>query len=159
PTQPGVETFPTKEERQKSSLAALERVRADYPRSTAAQTALAEIGFLKLKQGDAAGAQLALQEFGKAAPKDHPLRAVAQESLGYALEAAGKLEEARAAFAQLAQDGAPDKAAFHQARIALLQGKPDARQQLEQVAKDYAKEPIALEANMRLEVSALPPAG
>jgi tetratricopeptide (TPR) repeat protein len=134
-------------------------VRADYPGSTAARTALAQIGFLKLKQGDAAGAQLALQQFAKEAPADHPLRAVAQESLGYALEMQGKLDQARAAFAQLARDGVPDRAAFHQARIALLEGKPEARQELEQVAKDYAKEPIGLEANMRLEVASLPPPG
>jgi hypothetical protein len=159
PAQPGVETFPTDEERAKASLAALEKVRSDYPRSTAAQTALAQIGFLKLKQGDAAGAQAALQQFVKEAPNDHPLRVVAQESLGYARERQGKLDEARAAFAQLARDGAPDRAAYQQARIALLEGKPDARQQLEQVAKDYAKEPIAMEANMRLEVASLPPPG
>lgn len=157
PAQPGVETFPSKEERDKASLAALEKVRGDYPGSTAARTALAEIGFLKLKQGDAAGAQLALQQFTKDAASDHPLRAVAQESLGYALERQGKLDEARAAFAQLARDGVPDRAAYHQARIALVEGKPDARQQLEQVAKDYAKEPIGMEANMRLEVASLPP--
>jgi tetratricopeptide (TPR) repeat protein len=159
PAEPGVETFPSNEERAKASLAALEKVRTDYPRSTAAQTALAQIGFLKLKQGDAAGAQAALQQFVKEAPNDHPLRTVAQESLGYALEMQGKLDEARAAFAQLARDGAPDRAAYQQARIALLEGKPDARQQLEQVAKDYAKEPIGMEANMRLEVASLPPPG
>jgi len=158
PAQPGVETFPSNEERAKASLAALEKVRADYPRSTAAQTALAQIGFLRLKQGDAAGAQLALQQFVKDTPNDHPLRAVAQESLGYALERQGKLDEARAAFAQLARDGAPDRAAYQQARIALVEGKPDARQQLEQVAKDYPKDSVGMEANMRLEVASLPPA-
>jgi hypothetical protein len=158
PAQPGEETFPSADERAKASLAALEKVRSDYPRSTAAQTALAQIGFLKLKQGDAAGGQLALQQFTKEAANDHPLRAVAQESLGYALEMQGKLEEARAAFAQMARDGVPDRAAYQQARIALVEGKPDARQQLEQVAKDYAKEPIGMEANMRLEVASLPPA-
>src|SRR5438128_9438239 len=89
PAQPGVETFPSKEERQKAALAALEKVRADYRRSTAADTAQAQIGFLKLKDGDAAGAQAALQEFLKGASKDHPLRPFAQESLGYALEAQG----------------------------------------------------------------------
>ena len=157
PPQPGIETFPSKEERQKAALAALEKVRAGYPRSTAADTAQAEIGFLELKDGDAAGAQAALQEFLKSASKDHPLRAFAQESLGYALEAQGKLDEARSAFAALAHEGAPDRAAFHEGRIDLLQGKPEAKQKLEQVAKDYAKEPVALEANLRLELSSLPP--
>jgi hypothetical protein len=157
--QPGVETFPSKEERHKAALPALERVRTDFPRSTAAQTAEAQIGFLKLKAGDAAGAQAALQAFLDGAPGGHPLRAMAQESIGYALEAQGKLEEARTAFARLAHDGAPERAAFQEARIALVAGKPEARQQLEQVAKEYAKEPVAMEANMRLELSSLPPPG
>jgi len=156
---PGVPAFANKDERTKATLAALEKVRSDFPRSTAARTAVAQIGFLKLKEGDAAGAQAALQQFVKDAARGHPLRPVAQESLGYAFEAQGKLEEARAAFAQLVQDGVPARAAFQQARIALVEGKPDARAQLEQVAKDYAKEPIAQEANMRLEVAALPPPG
>ena len=159
PADPGVQTFASKEERTKATLAALEKMRRDYPRSAAAETALAEIGFVKLKEGDAAGAQAALQQFANEAAKEHPLRVTAQESLGYALEAQGKLEEARAAFGQLAQDGAPARAAFQQARIALLEGKPDARQQLEQVAKDYPKEPIAQEASMRLAVASLPPPG
>jgi len=159
PSDPGTQPFANKEERAKAALAALEKVRSDYPRSAAAQTALAQIGFLKLKQGDAAGAQAALQQFVKDAAREHPLRPVAQESLGYALEAQGKLEEARTAFAQLAEQGAPARAAFQQARIALLEGKPDARQQLEQVAKDYSKEPIAQEASMRLAVASLPPPG
>jgi hypothetical protein len=157
--QPGVETFPSKEERQKATLQALEKVRADFPRSTAAQTAEAQIGFLELKAGDAAGAQAALQAFLDGAPGGHPLRTMAQESIGYALEAQGKLEEARTAFARLAHDGAPERAAFQEARIALVAGKPEARQRLEQVAKDYAKEPVAMEANMRLELSSLPPPG
>jgi len=158
PAQPGVETFPSKEERQKAALAALEKVRADYPRSTPAQTAQAQIGFLKLKEGDAAGAQAALQGFLQGSSKNHPLRTFAQETLGYAFEAQGKLDEARAAFAALAHEGAADRAAFHDARIDLLQGKPEAKQKLEQVAKDYAKEPVALEANLRLELASLPPA-
>jgi hypothetical protein len=159
PADPGTPAFASKEERAKATLGALEKVRADYPRTPAARTALAEIGFLKMKQGDAAGAQAALQQFANEAPREHPLRAVAQESLGYALEAQGKMEEARAAFAQLAEDGAPARAAFQKARIALLEGKPDARQQLEQVAKDYPKEAIAQEANMRLELATLPAPG
>ena len=157
--QPGVETFASKQERQKASLAALEKVRSDFAGSTAAQTAEAQIGFLKLKDGDAAGAQAALRAFLDRASNGHPLRALAQESMGYALEAQGKLDEARAAFAELAHDGAPERAAFQEARVALVAGKPEAKQQLEQVAKDYAKDPIAMEANMRLELSSLPPPG
>src|SRR5207237_4482965 len=85
--QPGVETFPSKEERQKAALQALEKVRADFPRSTAAQTAEAQSGFIKLKAGDAAVAQAAPQPFLGDAPGGHPLRALARESVWYAREA------------------------------------------------------------------------
>jgi tetratricopeptide (TPR) repeat protein len=159
PAQPGQETFPSKEEREKAVIAALEKVRANAGNSTAAQTALAEIGFHKLKAGDAAGAQKDLQDFLASAGRDHPLRPFAQESLGYALEAQNKLDEAKAAFEKLRDLDLPARADFQVARLALLQGKPDARQQLEKVAKDYPKEmDVVRAANERLEIAALPPA-
>ena len=156
--QPGEETFPSKDEREKAVTAALEKVRAEHGGTTAARTALAEIAFRKLRRGEAAAAQQDLEEFLKSAGNDHPLRGFATESLGYALEAQGKLEEAKAAFARLADADLKERAAFHAARIALIEGKPDARQQLEQVAKDYPKDPVALEANQRVEIASLPKA-
>ena len=147
---PGQQTFASKE--------ALEKVRADHGGTTAARTALAEIGFHKLKSGDAAGAQKDLQEFLAGAAKDHPLRPFAQESLGYALEAQGHLDEARAAFEKLRELDLPARADYQVARLALVQGKPDARQQLERVAKDHPKEmDVVREANERLELASLPP--
>jgi tetratricopeptide (TPR) repeat protein len=159
PSQPGQETFPSKDEREKAVIAALEKVRADHGGSTAAQTALAEIGFHKLKAGDGTGAQKDLQDFLSAAGRNHPLRPFAQESLGYALEAQGKLDEAKAAFEKLRDLDLPARADFQSARLALVQGKPEARQQLERVAKEYPKEmDVVRAANERLELAALPPA-
>ncbi len=156
--QPGQETFPSKEERDKAVLAALERVRKDYGGTTAAETALAELGFYKLKQGDAASAQKDLQEFLGSGGQDHPLRPFAQESLGYAFEAQNKLDDARAAFEKLRDVGLPARADFQAARLALIQGKPDAKQQLERVTKEYPKElDVVRAANERLELAALPP--
>ncbi len=155
--QPGVETFPSKDEREKALLAALEKVRADYGSTLAARTAQAELGFHKLNDGDAPGAQALLQDFLSAAGRDHPLRAFALESLGYAQEAQGKLDEAAGTFAKLGEAGAEERAKFQQARIALLEKKPDAKAQLEAVAKAYPKDPVSMEANLRLELSALPP--
>ena len=40
---------------------------------------------------------------------------------------------------------------------ALIENKPDAKQQLEKVAKEYPKDPVSLEANQRLEIASLPP--
>ena len=156
--QPGQETFPSKEEREKAVIAALEKVRAGHRGTTAAQTALAEIGFHKLKGADAAGAQKDLEEFLASAPRGHPLRPFAQESLGYALEAQNRLEEAKAAFEKLRDLEFPARADYQVARLALLEGKPDARQQLERVAKDHPKDlDVVREANERLELASLPP--
>jgi len=155
--QAGEKTFPTRAERDKAVLEALEQVRKEYPRTRAGETALSQIGFHKLRAGDAAGAQAALDEFLKSAGNGHPLRAFATESLGYAYEAQGKLDAAKEAFARLAQADAPERAAFHEARLALVENKPDAKQRLEKVAKEYPKDPVALEATQRLEISALPP--
>lgn len=157
--QPGQESFPSKEERSKAAVAALDKVRADHGGTTAAQTALAELGFLKLKAGDAAAAQKDLTDFLAGAGKDHPLRAFAQESLGYAAEAQGKLDDARAAFEKLRDLGLPARADYQAARLALVQGKPEAKAQLEKIAKDYPKDTdVVREANARLELASLPPA-
>ena len=158
PAQPGQETFPSKEERTKAALAALEKVHAEHGGTTAGATALAEIGFLKLKSGDAAGAQKDLADFLGAAAKDHPLRPFAQESLGYAFEAAGKLDEARAGFEKLREMDMPARADYHAARLSLMQNKPDAKQQLERITKEYPKETeVVRAANERLELASLPP--
>jgi tetratricopeptide (TPR) repeat protein len=156
--QPGQETFPSREARDKALITALEKVRADHGGTTAAQTALAQIGFHKLQSGDAAGAQKDLQEFLDRSPQDHPLRPFAQESLGYAFEAQKKLDEATAAFDKLREFGLPARADYQVARLALIQGKPDARQRLERIATDHPKElDVVREANERLELASLPP--
>lgn len=155
--QPGQETYASKDEREKAVVAALEKVRADYGTTLAARTAQAQLGFRKLKDGDAPAAQQLLQDFLATAEKDHPLRAFVLESLGYAQEAQGKLDDAAATFAKLAEAGAEERAKFQQARIALLEKKPDAKAQLEAVAKEYPKDPVSMEANLRLELAALPP--
>jgi tetratricopeptide (TPR) repeat protein len=154
----GQQTFSSKEEREKAVIAALEKVRADQGGTTAAKTALAQIGFHKLKSGDAAGAQKDLHDFLQAAGNDHPLRPFAQESLGYALEAQGRLDEARAAFEKLREMGLPARADYQVARLALVEGKPDARKELERVAKEHPKDAdVVREANERLELASLPP--
>ena len=155
--QAGEKTFPSRAERDKAVLDALEQVRKEWPRTKAAGTALSQVGFQKLHAGDAAGAQSALEEFLKSAGNGHPLRAFATEGLGYAYEAQGKLEEAKKAFARLGDADMPQRAAFHEARLALLENKPDAKQQLEKVAKEYPKDPVAMEANQRIEIASLPP--
>jgi hypothetical protein len=155
--QAGEKTFASRAERDKAVLDALEQVRKEWPRTPAAETAAAQVGFHKLHAGDAPGAQAALDDFLKSAGNGHPLRAFATEALGYAYEAQGKLEEAKKTFGRLADTEMPQRAAFHEARLALVENKPDAKQQLEKVAKEYPKDPVSLEANQRLEIASLPP--
>jgi hypothetical protein len=158
PSAPGSETFATKDERTKAVQSALEKVRADYSSAEAARTAGAELGFLKLRNGDSAGAAPLLAEYVDKGQKDDPLRAVAIEALGAAQENQGKLDEAKATYARLAEVGAPERAAYEQARILLVQGKPEAKAELEKVAKEYAKDTVATQAQRQLELASLPPA-
>ena len=54
--------------------------------------------------------------------------------------------------------GLPARADYQAARLALVEGKPDAKQQLERVAKEYPKElEVVREANVRVELASLPP--
>jgi hypothetical protein len=156
--QPGEETFPNKGDRTKAALEALEKVRKEHGSTTAAQTATLQLGLLKQQSGDPAGAVPLLDEFLKSASNTHPIRATALEALGYAHEAQGKLGEAKAAFGKLKDAGAPERGAYQLARIALIEKKPDAKDQLAAVAKEYPKDPVALEANLILEVASLPEA-
>jgi len=155
-TQPGDETFPSKADRTKAATDAFETVRKNHSGTTAAQTATLQLGFLKLQSADAAGATPLIEEYLKNAGSGHPLRASALESLGYAQEAQGKLTEAKDAFGKMKDAGAPERSAFQLARIALVENKPEAKEMLAAVAKDYPKEPVALEANQLLEVAGLP---
>ncbi len=154
---PGAETFPTKDDRTKAVQTALEKIRGEYPSSEAARTASAQLGFLKLKNGDAAGAATVLSGYIEKGHKTDPLRAIALEALGAAYENQGKLDEAKAAYASLGEAGAQARADFQVARILLVQGKPEAKAALEKVAKDYPKDGVAMDAQRRLELASLPP--
>src|SRR3954465_13567171 len=77
--QAGDKTFPTRADRDKAVLDALEQVRKEYSNLDAGQTATAQVGFQKLRAGDATGSQAALDEFLNSAGKDHPLRAFVTE--------------------------------------------------------------------------------
>ena len=156
-TQPGIETFATDDAKTQALQGAFEKVRTDFVGRAAARTAGAQLGFLKLKHGDAAGATTLLQEYLAQAGSDDVLRASAQAGLAAALENQGKLEEAAQAYAKLAEAGAPEEGAYQSARLALLEKKPDAKDQLEKVAKDYPKDPAATEARRTLELADLPP--
>jgi len=155
-SQPGIETFANDDAKTQALTPAFEKVRADYPGRAAARTAGAQLGFLKLKHNDAAGAVTLLQEYLAKAGSDDVLRTSAQEGLGAAYENQGKLDDAAAAYAKLSEMGASEEGAYQVARIAMLQKKPDAKAQLEKVVADYPKD-AATEARRSLEMIDLPP--
>jgi hypothetical protein len=150
--------FASKEDRTKAVQVALEKVRGDFSSSDAARTAGAQLGFLRVRNGDTAGAITLFNEYLEKGRKADPLRAAVLEALAVAQEDEGRIEEARATFARLAEAGAPARAAYHQARLLLLQGKPEAKAELEKVAKEYPKEDVAILAQRRIELASLPPA-
>jgi len=156
-SQPGIETFANDDAKTQALTPAFEKVRADYPGRAAARTAGAQLGFLKLKHNDAAGAVTLLQEYLAKAGSDDVLRTSAQEGLGAAYENQGKLDDAAAAYAKLSEMGASEEGAYQVARIAMLQKKPDAKAQLEKVVADYPKDAAATEARRSLEMIDLPP--
>jgi hypothetical protein len=120
-----------------------------------------------LAKGDAAAAEQRYRAYlaGNPSPTS-PGRLIAQEGLGYALERAGKLDEAKQAFAALGDlsDGAYKALAlYHQGRLAAQQGRDEDARKLLLEAKaitDPRPADIApqIESWLRaLELKTLPP--
>ena len=120
--------FPTEKERVEGALAALDGHFKSGRGPLADEAALVRGGlFLDLGRADEAQATY---EKLLADRLDARLRFLAHEGLGYALERKGKLPEAQATFAKLGTDASSlgdfykDRARFHEARLAELQGNP-----------------------------------
>lgn len=163
PVVPGVaidtDTFPTAEAKRQAEQKAFAEIVSEHPGSEAAHSAqlqLARVSFEEGRYDDAiAGFQKSLDALGNS-----PLRLFALEGLGYAYEAKGDLAKAKETFQRLSNAGAPARSLYQQARIAELSGQKDeARKLYEQVTKDYENEVLAGEAQARLELLGLPPAG
>jgi tetratricopeptide (TPR) repeat protein len=120
--------YPTEKERLEGALAALDG-HFKSPRGPLADEAALVRGGLLLDLGRADEAQ-AIYEKLLAGRLDARLRFLAHEGLGYALERKGKLAEAQATFAKLGTDATSlgdfykDRARYHEARLAELQGNP-----------------------------------
>jgi tetratricopeptide (TPR) repeat protein len=120
--------FATDKERAEGALAALDGHFKSNRGPLAPEAALVR-GSLFLELGRADEAQAVYDKLlsGKL---DGRLKFLAHEGLGYALERKGKLSEAQATFAKLGGDAASlggfykDRARYHEARIAELQGNP-----------------------------------
>ena len=120
--------YPTEKERLEGALAALDG-HFKSTRGTLGDEAALVRGGLLLDLGRADEAQSTYQKLLEGR-LDARLRFLAHEGLGYALERKGKLAEAQATFAKLGTDATTlgdfykDRARYHEARLAELQGNP-----------------------------------
>lgn len=104
-------------------------------------TAALLMGQANLRLGKLDEALQSFEAFLKTSTQDDPLRASALEGKGYALEAKGQLDQAMAAFDQLARENKTEflngMGLYHRARLLILQGKK------EDAAKELAQIPSA----------------
>lgn len=119
--------FKSEKEKDEAIVAKLTTFRADHKGKKTAVNAALPLAQALLRQGKASEALPLAEEFLKDADAADPLRPVALETRGYALEALGKLDEATAAFDKLAQENKTDfmkgMGLYHSAR--LLEKKSD----------------------------------
>jgi tetratricopeptide (TPR) repeat protein len=128
PKTDNIPRFATEKERQEGALAALE---GHFKSGRAPLNDEAQLvrGSLLLGLGRADEAQATYEKL-LSNRLDTRLRFLAREGLGYALERKGKLPEAQATFSKLGTDAASmgdfykDRARYHDARMAELQGNP-----------------------------------
>jgi tetratricopeptide (TPR) repeat protein len=127
PKNDSIPRFATEKERLEGALTALDGHFGK--RSPLGDEAALVRGNLLLSLGRADEAQ-ALYEKLLSSRLDERLRFLAREGLGYAYEKKGKLAEAQATFAKLGTDATglgafyKDRARYHDARLAELQGNP-----------------------------------
>jgi tetratricopeptide (TPR) repeat protein len=128
PKNDSIPRFPTEKERSEAALAALEAHFKPMRGPLGPEAALVHASLL-LDLGRADEAQ-GIYEKLLSGKLDARLKFLAHEGLGYAFEKKGKLSEAQATFAKLGGDAASlggfykDRARYHEARLAEMQGNP-----------------------------------
>lgn len=119
--------FKTEKEKDEAIIAKLTAFRTENKGKKSATNAALPLAQAMLRQGKADDALKLAEEYLKDADPADPLRPVALETRGYALESTGKLDEAVGAFEKLAQENKTDfmkgMGLYHHARI--LEKKSD----------------------------------
>ena len=140
--EPGKEpAFKTEKEKDEAIAKSLAEFRTRAGSSKAAATAALPLAQASFRLGRYDDALKAYDDYLKQVAPDDPLRATALEGQGYAHEAKGELDQAIAAFDQLARDNKTEflsgMGLYHRARILILQGKK------EEAAKQLSEIPAA----------------
>ncbi|WP_395824990.1 tol-pal system YbgF family protein [Archangium minus] len=133
--QPGEEPpFKTDKEKDEAIVKSLSDFRAAHKGTEAAVTAALPLGKAQYRLGDYDGALASFSEYTRDADKKEPLVASAYEGQGYAHEAKGQLDQALAAFQEMAKVESGEflqgMGQYHQGRILAAQGKKDEAAQL-----------------------------
>lgn len=174
--EPGGQTpFKSESEKTEATVTSLTAFRAKEPGSRAAATAALPLGDALLRQGKGAEALAAFDEYLKASSQTDPLRPLALEGRGYALESKKDYDAALAAFDQLSRENQNEfmkgMGLYHRGRVLLLQNKTDEAakqfQELQSSAPGTAAARLAAERMSLLvaqgvklpEVAAAAPAG
>lgn len=143
--------FKSEQEKDEAVARSLAEFRSQHQGSRAAANAALPLGQVLLRQGKAKEAAPLFDEYLKRSAVDDPLRPTALEAKGYAHEASGELDQALAAFDQLAKETQSDflkgMGLYHRGRVLLLQGKTDEGvkqlQEVNQVAPNSAASRLA----------------
>jgi TolA-binding protein len=120
--------FKTEKEKHEAIAKAMADFRSNHKGTRAAGTAALALADAQFKLGQYDQASTAYKAYLEAAPKEDPMRAAAQEGLGYSFEAQKQYDQAFTAFGELAKTKGEFLAGmgqYHQARILVLQGKKD----------------------------------
>ncbi len=149
------EKFPSAKAKSEAIAKELEAVRAQFPGSDAARTALVFLGDAQFQSGNLDAAQKSYDEYLADARAGEPLRGVALQGLGYTFEAKKDLAKALNAFEKMGQEAAGDpakaEASYERARILELQGKKqEAAEGYQKVKDDFKETQVARTAGDRL---------
>ena len=121
--------FKTEAEKNEALIKSVSEFRAAEKGTRAAGTAALPLGEALLREGKAPEALAAFDDYLKVSNADDPLRPLALEGKGYALEAKKDYDAALAAFDQLSKENKAEfmkgMGLYHRGRLLLLQGKTD----------------------------------
>ncbi len=159
------ESFASEQQKQEALAQALVEVRTKHPGTPAANLAALSLADARYKLGAHDEALSLYDEFLGKADKADPLRALALEGRGMALEAKGDLAGAIAAYDKLASElpKFEDRALYGKGRVLEKQQKwDDARAAYEKLKKEHEDSPVTRMSTDRLNALNLahpPPAG